>query len=163
MCLCLCDCSWWVGEWQKCSASCGSSGLAKRTVLCIQAVSVEEQEALQASECEHIPKPESLSSCNTHIPCPADWTAGSWSKVSPRQDNCLVCWELFDTRTTVWVSERCGLLQVFSTYSICEKSFSILETAHLTFFSDNGWLHLIGYLMLGFFLSIFYQFSCSFT
>ncbi|XP_070769326.1 A disintegrin and metalloproteinase with thrombospondin motifs 7 [Enoplosus armatus] len=77
-----CPAIWWVGEWQKCSASCGSLGLTKRTVLCIQAVSVEEQEALQPSECEHIPKPESLSSCNTHIPCPADWTTGSWSKCS---------------------------------------------------------------------------------
>nr|XP_019955083.1 PREDICTED: A disintegrin and metalloproteinase with thrombospondin motifs 7 [Paralichthys olivaceus] len=77
-----CPATWWVGEWQKCSASCGSSGLAKRTVLCIQAVSVEEQKALQPSECEHMSKPESLSSCNTDIPCPADWTAGSWSKCS---------------------------------------------------------------------------------
>uniref|UniRef100_A0A669DHA8 ADAM metallopeptidase with thrombospondin type 1 motif 7 n=1 Tax=Oreochromis niloticus TaxID=8128 RepID=A0A669DHA8_ORENI len=73
---------WWVGEWQKCSASCGSSGQTKRTVLCIQALSVEEQKALEPSNCEHIPKPESLSSCNTHIPCPADWTTGSWSKCS---------------------------------------------------------------------------------
>ncbi|TKS69568.1 disintegrin and metalloproteinase with thrombospondin motifs 7 [Collichthys lucidus] len=77
-----CPAIWWVGEWQKCSASCGSTGQTKRTVLCIQAVSVEEQKALQSSECEHIPKPESLSSCNTHIPCPADWTAGGWSKCS---------------------------------------------------------------------------------
>lgn len=77
-----CPAIWWSGEWQKCSASCGSSGLTKRTVLCIQAVSAEEQKARPASECEHIPKPESLSSCNTHIPCPADWTAGSWSKCS---------------------------------------------------------------------------------
>ncbi|KAG7221757.1 hypothetical protein INR49_029140, partial [Caranx melampygus] len=77
-----CPAIWWVGEWQKCSASCGSSGLTKRTVLCIQAVSAEEQEALQPSECKHMPKPESLSSCNTHIPCPADWSTGSWSKCS---------------------------------------------------------------------------------
>ncbi|XP_040896315.1 A disintegrin and metalloproteinase with thrombospondin motifs 7 [Toxotes jaculatrix] len=77
-----CPAIWWVGEWQTCSASCGSSGLAKRTVLCIQAVSVEEQRALQPSECEHMPKPESLSSCNTHIPCPSDWATGSWSKCS---------------------------------------------------------------------------------
>ncbi|XP_041642010.1 A disintegrin and metalloproteinase with thrombospondin motifs 7 [Cheilinus undulatus] len=77
-----CPAIWWSGEWQKCSASCGSSGLTKRTVLCIQAVSAEEQEALQPSECEHIPKPASLSSCNTHIPCPSDWTTGSWSKCS---------------------------------------------------------------------------------
>ncbi|XP_047437558.1 A disintegrin and metalloproteinase with thrombospondin motifs 7 [Mugil cephalus] len=77
-----CPAIWWVGEWQKCSASCGSSGLAKRTVLCIQAISVEEQEALDPSACEHMPKPESLSSCNTHIPCPSNWTTGSWSKCS---------------------------------------------------------------------------------
>ncbi|XP_070684446.1 A disintegrin and metalloproteinase with thrombospondin motifs 7 [Pempheris klunzingeri] len=77
-----CPAIWWVGEWQKCSASCGSLGLTKRTVLCIQAVSVDEQKALQPTECEHIPKPESVSSCNTHIPCPADWTTGSWTKCS---------------------------------------------------------------------------------
>uniref|UniRef100_A0AAX7UHM9 Peptidase M12B domain-containing protein n=1 Tax=Astatotilapia calliptera TaxID=8154 RepID=A0AAX7UHM9_ASTCA len=77
-----CPAIWWVGEWQKCSASCGSSGQTKRTVLCIQALSAEEQKALEPSNCEHIPKPESLSSCNTHIPCPADWTTGSWSKCS---------------------------------------------------------------------------------
>ncbi|KAM8894980.1 A disintegrin and metalloproteinase with thrombospondin motifs 7 isoform 2-T2 [Spinachia spinachia] len=77
-----CPAMWWVGEWQKCSASCGSSGLTKRTVLCIQAVSAEEQEALEPSRCEHVPRPESLSSCNTHLPCPADWSAASWSKCS---------------------------------------------------------------------------------
>uniref|UniRef100_A0A3Q4HZ00 A disintegrin and metalloproteinase with thrombospondin motifs 7-like n=1 Tax=Neolamprologus brichardi TaxID=32507 RepID=A0A3Q4HZ00_NEOBR len=77
-----CPAIWWVGEWQKCSATCGSSGQTKRTVLCIQALSAEEQKALEPSNCEHIPKPESLSSCNTHIPCPADWTTGSWSKCS---------------------------------------------------------------------------------
>uniref|UniRef100_A0AAX7TGV9 ADAM metallopeptidase with thrombospondin type 1 motif 7 n=1 Tax=Astatotilapia calliptera TaxID=8154 RepID=A0AAX7TGV9_ASTCA len=81
-----CPAIWWVGEWQKCSASCGSSGQTKRTVLCIQALSAEEQKALEPSNCEHIPKPESLSSCNTHIPCPADWTTGSWSKVSVGQN-----------------------------------------------------------------------------
>uniref|UniRef100_UPI0037E78B0F A disintegrin and metalloproteinase with thrombospondin motifs 7 n=1 Tax=Semicossyphus pulcher TaxID=241346 RepID=UPI0037E78B0F len=77
-----CPAIWWAGEWQKCSASCGSAGLTKRTVLCIQSVSADEQEALQPSECKHIPRPEALSSCNTHIPCPADWTTGSWSKCS---------------------------------------------------------------------------------
>lgn len=76
--------SWWVGEWQKCSASCGSSGQTKRTVLCIQAVSAEEQKALQPKDCERVPKPEPVLSCNTHIPCPANWTADGWSKVRPR-------------------------------------------------------------------------------
>ncbi|XP_056135280.1 A disintegrin and metalloproteinase with thrombospondin motifs 7 [Lampris incognitus] len=78
----LCPAIWWVGEWQKCSSSCGSSGLAKRTVLCIQGVGVEEQRALQPTECKHMPKPEFVTPCNTHIPCPADWTAGTWSECS---------------------------------------------------------------------------------
>ncbi|XP_034536697.1 A disintegrin and metalloproteinase with thrombospondin motifs 7 [Notolabrus celidotus] len=77
-----CPALWWSGEWQKCSASCGSSGLTKRTVLCIQSVSAEEQEALQPSACKHLPRPRALSSCNTHIPCPAEWSTGSWSKCS---------------------------------------------------------------------------------
>ncbi|XP_041847469.1 A disintegrin and metalloproteinase with thrombospondin motifs 7 isoform X1 [Melanotaenia boesemani] len=77
-----CPAVWWVGDWQKCSASCGSLGLAKRTVLCIQAVSTEEQKALEPSDCEHMPKPDSIFSCNTHILCPADWMTGSWSKCS---------------------------------------------------------------------------------
>ncbi|XP_046898004.1 A disintegrin and metalloproteinase with thrombospondin motifs 7 isoform X5 [Hypomesus transpacificus] len=78
----LCPAIWWVGEWQKCSALCGSLGLAKRTVLCIQAVGLEEQRALQPSQCQHMPKPVSVAPCNTHILCPADWTEGNWSECS---------------------------------------------------------------------------------
>uniref|UniRef100_A0A8C6L2E9 ADAM metallopeptidase with thrombospondin type 1 motif 7 n=1 Tax=Nothobranchius furzeri TaxID=105023 RepID=A0A8C6L2E9_NOTFU len=77
-----CPATWLVGDWHKCSASCGSSGLAERTVLCIQAVSADEQKALDPGDCEHLPKPKSISACNTHIPCPADWITGSWSKCS---------------------------------------------------------------------------------
>ncbi|XP_023670901.2 A disintegrin and metalloproteinase with thrombospondin motifs 7 isoform X2 [Paramormyrops kingsleyae] len=78
----ICPAIWWLGEWHKCSASCGHSGLARRAVLCIQSVGLEEQKALQPSECQHLPRPESVTSCNTHIPCPADWTAGSWTECS---------------------------------------------------------------------------------
>ncbi|XP_037550345.1 A disintegrin and metalloproteinase with thrombospondin motifs 7 [Nematolebias whitei] len=77
-----CPATWWVGDWQKCSASCGSLGLAKRIVLCIQAVSADRQKALHPSNCEHLPKPESISACNTHTPCQADWVTGSWSMCS---------------------------------------------------------------------------------
>ncbi|XP_043933631.1 A disintegrin and metalloproteinase with thrombospondin motifs 7-like [Protopterus annectens] len=77
-----CPARWWVGEWQKCSATCGTTGLMKRTVLCIQSVKAEEQRALEHSECEHIPKPDITTLCNGHIPCPSDWAVGNWSECS---------------------------------------------------------------------------------
>ncbi|XP_026071704.1 A disintegrin and metalloproteinase with thrombospondin motifs 7-like [Carassius auratus] len=77
-----CPAIWWVGEWQKCSSSCGDIGLSKRTVLCIRSLGLDEQRALQPAECYHLPKPESIVHCNTHVSCPADWTTGSWSECS---------------------------------------------------------------------------------
>uniref|UniRef100_A0A671KWA6 A disintegrin and metalloproteinase with thrombospondin motifs 7-like n=1 Tax=Sinocyclocheilus anshuiensis TaxID=1608454 RepID=A0A671KWA6_9TELE len=77
-----CPAIWWVGEWQKCSSSCGDIGLSKRTVLCIRSLGLDEQRALQPAECQHLPKPESIVRCNTHVSCPADWTIGSWSECS---------------------------------------------------------------------------------
>ncbi|KAK6476962.1 A disintegrin and metalloproteinase with thrombospondin motifs 7-like [Huso huso] len=78
----LCPARWWEGEWQKCSASCGETGLMKRTVLCIQSVGTDEQRALQPSECQHIPRPEAIAHCNREQPCPAQWTVGNWSECS---------------------------------------------------------------------------------
>ncbi|MGH0182642.1 UNVERIFIED_CONTAM: hypothetical protein FKN15_010308 [Acipenser sinensis] len=78
----LCPARWWEGEWQKCSASCGDTGLMKRTVLCIQSVGTDEQRALQPSECRHIPMPEAIAHCNREQPCPAQWTVGNWSECS---------------------------------------------------------------------------------
>ncbi|XP_051896607.1 A disintegrin and metalloproteinase with thrombospondin motifs 7-like [Pristis pectinata] len=77
-----CPARWWVGEWQTCSASCGETGTMRRTTLCIQSVGLDEQRALQASDCQHMPKPEDTSPCNREIPCPSDWSLGSWSKCS---------------------------------------------------------------------------------
>ncbi|XP_051503745.1 A disintegrin and metalloproteinase with thrombospondin motifs 7-like isoform X2 [Myxocyprinus asiaticus] len=77
-----CPAIWWVGEWQKCSSSCGDIGLSKRTVLCIQSVTLDEQRALQPTECQHMPKPQSIAPCNSHVPCPADWMTGVWSECS---------------------------------------------------------------------------------
>lgn len=124
VCLCV---RWWVGEWQKCSASCGSSGHTKRTVLCIQAISVEEQKALLSSQCEHMPKPESLSTCNTHIPCPAEWTTGSWSKVSPG-------WNL-----SIDIKMQIVLYVIRCSYSYChtfEKGTSVKNVVKLC--SNHG-------------------------
>lgn len=78
----LCPAIWWVGEWQRCSVSCGASGLARRTVICIQSVGLEEQRALQPSACQHLERPPSIGPCNTHVPCPATWVTGNWSECS---------------------------------------------------------------------------------
>lgn len=75
------NCRWWTGEWQKCSTSCGGSGLTKRTVVCIRSLGMDKHEALLPSECQHLPRPEPISHCNTHISCPADWPTGNWSEV----------------------------------------------------------------------------------
>ncbi|XP_062868970.1 A disintegrin and metalloproteinase with thrombospondin motifs 7 [Trichomycterus rosablanca] len=77
-----CPATWWAGEWQKCSSSCGESGLTKRTVVCVQSLGLDEQKAVQPSDCQHLTRPESISHCNTHIHCPADWTTGNWSECS---------------------------------------------------------------------------------
>ncbi|XP_028561283.2 A disintegrin and metalloproteinase with thrombospondin motifs 7 [Podarcis muralis] len=77
-----CPARWWAGEWQACSATCGDTGLTKRTVLCIQSVALDEQRALQASKCQHLSKPDATAPCNREVLCPARWLAGNWSKCS---------------------------------------------------------------------------------
>ncbi|XP_069766264.1 A disintegrin and metalloproteinase with thrombospondin motifs 7-like isoform X2 [Narcine bancroftii] len=77
-----CPARWWVGDWQACSASCGDAGIMRRTTLCIQSVGLDEQRALQASDCQHVARPEDSAPCNREIPCPSDWSLGSWSECS---------------------------------------------------------------------------------
>ncbi|XP_053574451.1 A disintegrin and metalloproteinase with thrombospondin motifs 7 isoform X2 [Bombina bombina] len=77
-----CPPRWWVGEWQQCTTTCGPNGQQKRTVLCIQRVGLDEQRALQPTECQHIPKPEANIPCNHNVLCPAVWHQGNWSQCS---------------------------------------------------------------------------------
>ncbi|RLV92601.1 hypothetical protein DV515_00013708 [Chloebia gouldiae] len=77
-----CPARWWVGEWQKCSASCGRAGLMKRTVLCIQSVGLDEQRALQPADCQHLAKPDATAPCHPEVPCPSPWAVGNWSECS---------------------------------------------------------------------------------
>ncbi|XP_030048871.1 A disintegrin and metalloproteinase with thrombospondin motifs 12 [Microcaecilia unicolor] len=74
-----CPPRWWVGDWQKCSTTCGPTGEKKRTVLCIQTVGSDEQ-ALPPKDCQHLPKPKAHFSCNRDILCPSDWTVSNWSE-----------------------------------------------------------------------------------
>ncbi|NXS63893.1 ATS7 metalloproteinase, partial [Brachypteracias leptosomus] len=77
-----CPARWWVGEWQKCSATCGQGGLMKRTVLCIQSVGLDEQRALQQADCQHLPRPDATAPCHREVPCPSQWAVGNWSECS---------------------------------------------------------------------------------
>ncbi|XP_019351519.1 A disintegrin and metalloproteinase with thrombospondin motifs 12 isoform X1 [Alligator mississippiensis] len=74
-----CPPRWWAGEWQKCSTTCGPTGQKKRTVLCIQTVGSDEQ-ALAATECQHLLKPKIHASCNRDVLCPSDWTVSNWTE-----------------------------------------------------------------------------------
>ncbi|KAJ7311129.1 hypothetical protein JRQ81_006732 [Phrynocephalus forsythii] len=77
-----CPARWWTGEWQMCSASCGDNGVMKRTVLCIQSVGLDEQQALKPSKCLHLSKPNTTAPCNREVLCPAQWITGNWSECS---------------------------------------------------------------------------------
>ncbi|XP_043941316.1 A disintegrin and metalloproteinase with thrombospondin motifs 12 [Protopterus annectens] len=74
-----CPARWWTGIWQKCSATCGPTGVMKRTVLCTKSVGTDEQ-VLQVKECQHLPMPKSQVSCNRDVLCPSNWTVSNWSE-----------------------------------------------------------------------------------
>uniref|UniRef100_A0A8D2LSQ7 ADAM metallopeptidase with thrombospondin type 1 motif 7 n=1 Tax=Varanus komodoensis TaxID=61221 RepID=A0A8D2LSQ7_VARKO len=76
-----CPARWWTGEWQACSATCGDTGLMRRTILCIQSVAPDEQQALPPSECQHLPRPDATAPCNRERLCPAQWATGNWTQV----------------------------------------------------------------------------------
>uniref|UniRef100_A0A4W6BM93 ADAM metallopeptidase with thrombospondin type 1 motif, 12 n=1 Tax=Lates calcarifer TaxID=8187 RepID=A0A4W6BM93_LATCA len=74
-----CPARWWVGGWQQCSATCGSDGMRKRTVLCVRTVSGEER-VLHPVECKHLLKPKPAVPCNRDVPCGQDWAVGNWEE-----------------------------------------------------------------------------------
>uniref|UniRef100_A0A3Q4B8I0 Peptidase M12B domain-containing protein n=1 Tax=Mola mola TaxID=94237 RepID=A0A3Q4B8I0_MOLML len=74
-----CPARWWVGGWQQCTATCGSDGLRKRTVLCVRTVLGEER-VLHPLECKHLLKPKPLVPCNRDVPCGQDWAVGIWEE-----------------------------------------------------------------------------------
>ncbi|XP_028269800.1 A disintegrin and metalloproteinase with thrombospondin motifs 12-like [Parambassis ranga] len=74
-----CPARWWVGGWQQCTATCGSDGLRKRTVLCVRTVSGEER-VLHPVECKHLPKPKPVVPCNRDVPCGQEWAVSTWEE-----------------------------------------------------------------------------------
>ncbi|KAK6313416.1 hypothetical protein J4Q44_G00167630 [Coregonus suidteri] len=73
-----CPARWWVGGWQLCSATCGSGGVRKRTVLCVRTVAGEER-VLHPGDCKQLLKPKPVVPCNRDLLCGPDWAAGNWS------------------------------------------------------------------------------------
>uniref|UniRef100_A0A8C7KAH3 ADAM metallopeptidase with thrombospondin type 1 motif, 12 n=1 Tax=Oncorhynchus kisutch TaxID=8019 RepID=A0A8C7KAH3_ONCKI len=73
-----CPVRWWVGGWQQCSATCGSGGVRKRTVMCVRTVAGEER-VLHPGDCKQLLKPKPVVPCNRDLPCGPDWAVGSWS------------------------------------------------------------------------------------
>ncbi|KAG7481568.1 hypothetical protein MATL_G00067570 [Megalops atlanticus] len=76
-----CPARWWVGGWQACTATCGPSGVKKRTVLCVRTVGGEER-VLHPGDCKHLLKPKPVVPCNRDLPCGSDWAVGTWSECS---------------------------------------------------------------------------------
>ncbi|XP_041856042.1 A disintegrin and metalloproteinase with thrombospondin motifs 12 isoform X2 [Melanotaenia boesemani] len=74
-----CPARWWVGGWQQCTATCGTDGLRKRTVLCVRTVSGEER-VLHPVECKHLLKPKPVVPCNRDVPCGQEWAVGDWGE-----------------------------------------------------------------------------------
>ncbi|XP_067887266.1 A disintegrin and metalloproteinase with thrombospondin motifs 12-like [Heterodontus francisci] len=110
-----CPARWWTGEWQKCSTTCGDTGIKKRTVLCVRTVGTDEQ-ALPSSDCNQLLKPGIQLSCNRDIPCPSNWTMGDWSECS------VTCGGGFRTRTVTCTrsnKELCNISKRPNTKSLC--------------------------------------------
>ena len=66
---------WSVGQWSKCSKSCGS-GIQRRTVFCNNS---------NVGACIESQKPETTNSCG-ELPCP-EWSVGQWSSCSKSCSN----------------------------------------------------------------------------
>lgn len=69
-----------MGGWQLCTATCGPTGVKKRTVLCVRTVAGEER-VLHHADCRHMLKPKPVVPCNRDVPCTSDWFVGNWNEV----------------------------------------------------------------------------------
>ncbi|XP_050966292.1 A disintegrin and metalloproteinase with thrombospondin motifs 12 [Labeo rohita] len=76
-----CPARWWVGGWQTCSATCGPSGVRKRTIMCVRTVAGEER-VLHPGDCKKLLKPKPVVPCNRDVPCGSEWIVGNWSECS---------------------------------------------------------------------------------
>uniref|UniRef100_A0AC35GT07 Peptidase M12B domain-containing protein n=1 Tax=Panagrolaimus sp. PS1159 TaxID=55785 RepID=A0AC35GT07_9BILA len=76
---CYNDCTgrkWSYGEWSPCSESCGSNGISRRTIRCVD----DANRSIDERHCERISRESLEQECN-RIPCPR-WIYGHWSECS---------------------------------------------------------------------------------
>lgn len=79
----LCPARWWTGPWQHCSATCGTEGARRRTVICIRSQGPDEQIALDDFFCEDLPRPSDMEACRHKAACPDEmaWKPGPWEGI----------------------------------------------------------------------------------
>uniref|UniRef100_A0A674B8I1 ADAM metallopeptidase with thrombospondin type 1 motif, 12 n=1 Tax=Salmo trutta TaxID=8032 RepID=A0A674B8I1_SALTR len=108
-------CRWWVGGWQLCSATCGSGGVRKRTVLCVRTVAGEER-VLHPGDCKQLLKPKPVVPCNRDLLCGPDWAAGNWSMCP------VTCGGSVRTRTVTCLTappKKCDIKTMPRSKSLC--------------------------------------------
>ncbi|XP_055885699.1 ADAMTS-like protein 4 isoform X2 [Biomphalaria glabrata] len=92
-----CQGTWFVGQWSKCSAECGS-GKMVRQVVCIQNLQ-SSMNIVKNEECNLRHKPKTEEPCvNTN--CNAKWYASPWSECS------ATCGEAYRTREVRCVEDN---------------------------------------------------------
>ncbi|XP_033120764.1 A disintegrin and metalloproteinase with thrombospondin motifs 7-like [Anneissia japonica] len=81
-----CPATWWKGNWQACSVTCGNNGTRMRSVFCIRSFGYDEQSVIEDQECLRLgaEKPINVEPCNLDITCPIEpvWIIGNWSEVN---------------------------------------------------------------------------------
>ena len=81
-----CEVRWVTGEWEHCSASCGSYGFQERQVHCVTAGDAKvgnwTDAIVDPNKCfENSMIPDGTRPCNRK-PCPGNWVPTGWSHVS---------------------------------------------------------------------------------
>lgn len=89
--MCSCEFQWYPGDWEPCSATCGSHGLQNREIYCIpnsvssypevvdKACKTVWKYIMNPNKCSGTP-PSNTRACN-RVPCVYNWQFTEWSEV----------------------------------------------------------------------------------
>ncbi|XP_025078046.1 uncharacterized protein LOC112554480 [Pomacea canaliculata] len=76
-----CGGEWFTGEWEQCTATCGS-GVRSRDVVCMKALPGGFLSIVGEENCAPNDKPTTTQSCDQLPPCSPQWYMTSWSECS---------------------------------------------------------------------------------